>query len=155
MEVATGFPFVGSATVTVSNESTSAQGSSVVADAMRFLYHHALPPDEVPPAPVANLTVTLDQGDLSLSWSAVTTDSAGSPETTSYYVVYRDEDPGFSPGPGDSIAGVTETSYLDPGAAGDTLTNYFYIVHAVDTSANKSSDSARVGEFDIYLETSP
>jgi len=149
------YPFASTATVTVTNESTSTQGSSVVADAIRFLFHHALPPDTIPPAPVTDLTALLSQNDIALSWSAVTTDTTGASETISYYVVYRNEDPGFAPGPGDSITGTVDTTYLDAGAAGDTLTNYFYIVHAVDASGNRSSDSARIGEFDIYLETSP
>jgi N-acetylmuramoyl-L-alanine amidase len=146
------FPFIGTATVTVSNESTATQGSSVVADAVRFLFHHALPPDEAPPAAVDDLQAALSVGDIALSWSTVTADTAGSPESVSYYVIYRSQDPASD---GDSIAGPTESAYLDPGAAKDTLANYFYLVRAVDTSGNRSELSNRVGEFDAVLQTGP
>jgi N-acetylmuramoyl-L-alanine amidase len=132
------FPFSATASVTVNNDST-ADGSAVVADAVRFLFHHALP---------AGLSVA----DIILSWTAVTIDSAGSPENVSHYAVLRSQDPVLE---GDSIAGVTGTSYLDVGAAGDTLTHYFYIVRAVDLSGNRSAPSDRVGEFDGYLQAGP
>ena len=146
------FPFIGTATVTVSNESTGTQGSMVVADAVRFLFHHALPPDETPPAAVEDLRAALSGSDVALSWSAVTVDSAGSPESISYYVIYRSQDPASD---GDSIAGPAGEYYLDAGAAGDTLTNYLYLVRAVDGSGNRSELSNRVGEFDAILRTGP
>ncbi|MCK4597932.1 hypothetical protein KAU04_07810, partial [bacterium] len=149
------YPFSGTATVIVSNDSTSTQGSSVVADAIRFLFHHALPPDTIPPAPVTDLTALLSQNDIVLSWSAVTTDTTGASETISYYVVYRNEDPGFAPGPGDSITGTVDTAYLDAGTAGSIMTNYFYVIRAVDTSNNKSDNSGCVGEFDKSLNVEP
>jgi len=145
------FPFIGSATVTVSNDST-AGGSAVVADAVRFLFHHALPPDEIPPAAVDDLQAALSVSDITLSWSAVTIDSAGSPESVSYYVIYRSPDPASD---GDSIAGPTGSAYLDTGAAKDTLADYFYLVRAVDGSGNRSELSNRVGEFDATLRTNP
>ncbi len=146
------FPFNGTASVTLSNDSTATQGSSVVADAIRFLFHHALPPDETPPAAADDLTAGLSAGDIALSWSPVTVDTSGSPENVSYYIIYRSQDP---TGTGDSIAGPAGSPYLDPGAAGDTLANYFYLVRAVDGSGNRSELSNRVGEFDIIMETAP
>jgi hypothetical protein len=52
---------------------------------------------------------------------------------------------------GDSIAAPPETTYLDAGAMGDTLANFYYAVKAVDAGGNKSDDSNCVGEFDKYL----
>jgi hypothetical protein len=60
----------------------------------------------------------------------------------------------FGDGPqeaGDSLAGTADTTHLDPGAAGDVLTNYYYIVKAVDWADNKSDASNQVGEFDRSL----
>jgi len=146
------YPFIGTASVTLSNDSTATQGSSVVADAVRFLFHHALPPDATPPEAAGDLTADMSAGDIALSWSPVTVDTAGSPESVSHYVVYRSADPSSD---GDSIAGPTGAFYVDAGAAGDTLTNYFYLIRAVDGSGNRSEPSNRVGEFDAVLRTSP
>ena len=65
-----------------------------------------------------------------------------------YYVVYRSSAI-FSTG--DSLIGTTETQYIDPGAAGDTGTNYYYTVKVVDLLEQKSPFSNQVGEFDIDL----
>lgn len=65
-----------------------------------------------------------------------------------YYVVYRSAAV-FSTG--DSLMSTTETEYTDPGAVGDTGTNYYYTVKAVDLSEQKSPFSNQVGEFDIDL----
>jgi hypothetical protein len=70
-----------------------------------------------------------------------------------HYIVFRGTDPGFAASGGDSIAGTKGTSYRDLGAAGDTLTNYFYLVKATDPSRNLSEDSNRVGEFDKNVIT--
>jgi hypothetical protein len=49
------------------------------------------------------------------------------------------------------------TEFLDTGAAGDSLVNYFYTVKAVDLGGNLSAESNCVGEFDVRLmnTTSP
>jgi hypothetical protein len=70
-------------------------------------------------------------------------------------VVYRSGDPNFDPAPGDSIAAVAETTYVDLGAAGTVGTNYFYVVRAVDEVGNKSTNSLIIGEFDQLLSAGP
>ena len=67
-------------------------------------------------------------------------------------MIYRSTSPGSS---GDSLAGTTDTTYLDMGAAGTVGTNYFYTVKAVDEAGHKSNESNRVGEFDIGLTNEP
>jgi N-acetylmuramoyl-L-alanine amidase len=138
-----GFPF--EAIISASDRDT------LMARVMNFL----MPLDNVPPAAVSDLTATLSGNDIALSWSAVSIDTTGSTEVISHYVVYRSEDPDFEPGPGDSIAGTPENNYSDGGAAGDTLTNYFYVIRAVDSAGNKSASSSRVGEFDKFIYTNP
>jgi len=147
-------PLSGTASVTVTDYWTG-EGNAVVADAIRFLYHHPPPSDSIPPAPVMDLTAILSQDNLVLSWLEVTADTAGSQEIISHYVVYRGEDPYFDPGPGDSIAGVAETTYVDSGVAGTVGSNHFYLVRAVDAAGNKSANSRSVGEFDRLLSSGP
>jgi hypothetical protein len=65
------------------------------------------------------------------------------------YVIYRGTDP---VAPGDSLDISADTSYIDPGATGDTLSHYFYAVKAVDAIGKRSEASNRVGEFDLRLE---
>ncbi len=130
---------------------SSSDRDTLMARVMGFL----MPADDVPPAAVTDFTATLSGSDIALSWSAVTVDSAGSPENVSYYVVYRNSDPVFTAGPSDSIAGVGGDNYLDVGAAGDTLTNYFYLVRAVDSAGNASANSSTVGEIDKSLASGP
>jgi N-acetylmuramoyl-L-alanine amidase len=134
-----GFPFE-----TITSPSSR---DTLMARVMGFL----MPPDNIPPAPVTDLKALLSLNDLVISWSAVTTDTTGQGETLSHYVVYRSEDPHFEPGPGDSIAGVAQTTYLDSEAVGTVGSNYFYVVRAVDEAGNKSVNSMPVGEFDKFL----
>jgi hypothetical protein len=102
-----------------------------------------------PPAEVDDLLLDMvsgaksSSGDILLWWSPVE-DNFG----VDYYVVYRGLGPNF---PGDSIAAPAETTYLDVGAVGDTLANYFYMIKAVDVGGNKSGNSNCVGEFDEPL----
>jgi hypothetical protein len=101
--------------------------------------------DEVPPFPVDNLRTRLKKsgkttGDIELLWS-LPYDNIG----VDHYLVYRDTTAG---GPGDSLDQVAGTYYIDSGAAGDTLVNYYYHVKAVDAAGNVSEESNRAGEFD-------
>jgi len=105
--------------------------------------------DLYPPEDVDDLSVDIvstaksSSGDLLLWWSPVEDDRG-----VEHYIVYRGLDPYIL---GDSLAAPAETTYLDVGALGDTLANFFYMVKAVDVGANKSGDSNCVGEFDIPL----
>jgi hypothetical protein len=137
------------ASVTVTDQAWGPDGLYVVADAVKFIYLA----DTTPPQAPADLAVGLAESDIALDWSAVTQDTSGNPETISHYIVYHSTDPAVIPG--DSIAGISGTEYLDAGAAGSTGTNYFYIVRAADASGNESKDSGQVGEYDVGLQTAP
>jgi hypothetical protein len=105
--------------------------------------------DASPPEPIDDLSIVLDNGSKSfsgnmfLSWTKPYDDVG-----VSRYVVYRSTDPASM---GDSLAGTTDSSYTDPGTAGNIAENYFYVVKAVDAAGNKSAESNRVGEFDAVL----
>jgi hypothetical protein len=97
------------------------------------------------PSPVDDLAVAPANGDIVLSWSAPAA------KTVDRYVIYRDTDSAFEPGPEDSIGGTADTSYVDAGAAGMVGTNYYYVVKAVDGAGQKSDPSGTVGEYDVEL----
>jgi len=102
--------------------------------------------DPVAPSAIGDLKATLSVSDIFLEWSHVKDNVA-----IDHYVVFRGADPRFEPTSGDSVGGTKSTSYLDPGAAGNTDANYFYVVKATDPSRNLADDSNRVGEFDAGL----
>ena len=102
--------------------------------------------DQTPPAAVANLDVTLSGADLFLSWAPVNSDTSGGPEQIDHYIVFRDTIAGGTLP--DSLAALSDTCYLDPGAAGGS---YYYLVRAVDTAGQKSEPSQRVGSFEQEL----
>jgi hypothetical protein len=104
--------------------------------------------DPLAPSAIRDLTIQLSMNDIYLEWS-----HAGDNVGIDHYVVYRGSDPEFAPTSGDSISGTRSTSYLDPGAAGDTLTHYFYVVKARDPSRNLAEESNWVGEFDKNIIT--
>jgi hypothetical protein len=103
--------------------------------------------DPVAPSAIGDLTATLSVNDIALQWSHAADNVA-----IDHYVVFRSTDPGFVPAGGDSVYQTKGTSYLDPGAAGSTVNNYFYVVKAADPSRNKAEDSNRVGEFDADMD---
>ena len=142
------FPFADTARVTVTNQFTT--GTYVIADAIQWLYISPIG-SEAPPAAVGDLASHKSAGDIVLTWTAVTTDTLGNPETVDGYVIYRNSDPAVMPG--DSIGTSASTEYTDPGAAGSTGTNYFYVIRAVDDGQTKSEASNRVGEFDRQVLT--
>ncbi|KPL19200.1 MAG: hypothetical protein AMJ92_04080 [candidate division Zixibacteria bacterium SM23_81] len=103
--------------------------------------------DPVVPSTIGDLTANLAENDILLEWSHAADNVA-----IDHYVVYRATQPYFEATGGDSLGGTKGTSYLDLGAAGDTLTNYFYVAKAMDPSRNLSEDSNQVGEFDASLD---
>ena len=104
------------------------------------------------PAAITDLGARLAGDRLHLTWSAVTVDQVGVPLSVDHYVVYRGDDPSFSPGAPDSIGATAGTSFDDPAAAvKDTVTNHYYVVRAVDGSGGTADDSNRAGEFDRGL----
>ncbi len=142
------FPFADTARVTVSNFFTTK--SYVIADAIQWVYVGPWSSD-APPAAVTDLASHKSGGDIVLTWSAVTSDTLGQPETVDEYVIYRDTDPAIVPG--DSIGATAGTAYTDPGAAGTSGTNYYYAVRAADDAGAKSTPSGPVGEFDRQVLT--
>jgi hypothetical protein len=140
------FPFADTARVTVTNYFTT--NDYVIADAIQWLYVSPLS-SNAPPAAVTDVTSHKSGGDIVLTWSAVTTDTLGQPETIDEYVIYRDTDP--SAVPADSIGASAGTEFTDTGAAGSSSTNYFYVVRAVDDAKSTSAVSNMVGEFDVDL----
>jgi fibronectin type 3 domain-containing protein len=106
--------------------------------------------DTTAPDAITDLAIELENGaksssgDLQLTWSP-----SGDDVAVTHYVVYRDSSAGA---PGDSLAATTDTAYLDPGAVGDVMIQYYYTVRAVDWVANKSNASNQVGEFDRELD---
>jgi C1A family cysteine protease len=103
-----------------------------------------------PPAAVTGLTATLvdgaksSSGDILLAWTEPYAESG-----VSHYVIYRSTAPTTT---GDSLGATADTTYVDGGAAGDTLANYYYTVRAVDSEGRNSAPSGQVGEFDRPLK---
>jgi hypothetical protein len=111
-----------------------------------------------PPAAITDLTITINAGTIDLSWSAITVDSSGFTTTIDHYVIYRGTKAYFTPTSLDSIAGVSpitlnfnDNNLGGADVVGDTLTNYFYTVEAVDQYGNRAKPSNRVGEYDYQL----
>jgi len=105
--------------------------------------------DTTPPDVITDLAVELtngaksSSGDLQLTWSSSSDDVA-----VTGYVIYRSTSSGSL---GDSLAGTSDTAYVDSGVIGDVMTHYYYTVKAVDWVANKSDASNQAGEFDREL----
>jgi M6 family metalloprotease-like protein len=109
-----------------------------------------------PPTAIADLMATLAGDVIHLSWSAVTEDTSGMPITVDHYVIYRHDDPDFTPASADSVGSTLDIFYDDPSPAlKDTSINNYYVAKAVDDRGRKSSDSNKVGEFDSEVITLP
>jgi uncharacterized lipoprotein YddW (UPF0748 family) len=130
---------------------TNAADEIVIADAVRWKYIESLEP-EAPPAAVTDLTSQKSNTDIVLTWSEVTTDTLGNPASIDGYIIYRNSDP--TTVPADSIGATASAGFTDPGAAGSSGTNYYYVVRAVDDGQAKSANSNMVGEFDRQLGSS-
>jgi hypothetical protein len=108
------------------------------------------------PTAVTDLSATLAEDAIQLSWSAVTEDEVGQPMVVNHYVIYRDEDPYFSASEGDSIGATVGTAFQDTTAAvGDPFIDHYYIVRAVSDLGMKSAGSNTGGEFDRGLANQP
>jgi hypothetical protein len=85
-----------------------------------------------------------------LAWDQVSTGEDGSSEPGPIrYRVYCDEDPGFTPGPGNLLTTIPDLSYPHTDARiGDPAANLYYLVTVLDGADNESAISNRVGEFD-------
>jgi hypothetical protein len=112
------------------------------------------------PETIADLAIGINGENIELSWSAVTLDETGLPTTIGGYIIYRGTSAYFTPGPSDSIGftddltlSFVDNNILGADVIGDTLTNYFYVVVALDIYDNRSAVSNRVGEFDYQIVT--
>ncbi len=97
--------------------------------------------DVTRPAEVAGLGADRSGGDVGLSWSAVTSDALGRPETIGQYRIYRGTSASFVPdiaGGSNRIGTAGTAQFTDPGAAGDAA-SYFYLITAVDAAGNESA----------------
>jgi serine protease AprX len=114
---------------------------------------NATPSYGQPPDAISDLAATLtngaksSSGDIFLSWTEPNSDLG-----VDYYVIYHATDPEAAM---DSVGYTSNTTYSDPGVAGDTLTQHYYTVKTVDTGGQKSAESNKAGEFDRYLITAP
>jgi len=107
-----------------------------------------------PPEAVGDLNAVLagygsgsPDPDIRLTWTEPASESG-----LDHYVIYRSTDPG---GTMDSLAALSDTTYLDPGAGGDPAGNFYYLVRAVDALGRKGPVSGRVGEFDVEVINVP
>jgi hypothetical protein len=112
------------------------------------------------PSAVVDLNAAVVGNTIQLTWSDVTTDTSGAPTSVSRYVVYRGTSAYFAPTPADSIGnvlqgqqGFTDNNIGGADVVGDTGTNYFYCILAVDVAAGRSALSNRVGEYDYRIFT--
>ena len=114
--------------------------------------------DTSPPESVTDLRTAVSDDNILLEWTA-------SADAVSYNV-YRDTEPDFTPdqtGGSNRIATDVNDEDLettgfqwtntsdDVVLVGDTNSNYFYAITAVDAAGNESEPSNKAGEFDIQL----
>ncbi len=112
------------------------------------------------PSRATDLMATVAGNAIQLSWSPVTTDTSGSTTTLSRYIIYRGTRAYFTPTPAESIGvaapasiAFTDNNLGGADVVGDTGTNYFYCLQAVDAGGGRSEFSNRVGEFDYQIYT--
>ncbi len=74
--------------------------------------------------------------DAVLTWTAVTNDIYGKPDTVVSYEVYRGTTLNFVPAAGNRIGQPTSPTFTDPGALSGAAPNYYYLVRAIDASGN-------------------
>jgi uncharacterized protein (UPF0179 family) len=112
------------------------------------------------PRPITDLMAAVAGNAIQLTWSPISTDTSGSATTLARYVVYRGTRAYYTPTAAESIgvavpAAVSFTDNNSGGAdvVGDTSTNYFYCLQAVDAGGGRSAISNRVGEYDYQIYT--
>ncbi|MDH3285084.1 MAG: peptide-N-glycosidase F-related protein, partial [Acidobacteriota bacterium] len=100
--------------------------------------------DVSPPAPVSALLVDKTAADVNLVWDVVAADIFGNPESIDHYKVYRGTTPDFVPDKagGTNLSGTAISENFSDLGAGSDGTTYFYLVSAVDASANEGNTRA-------------
>jgi len=112
------------------------------------------------PSAITDLMATVVGASIQLTWTPVTTDTSGAPTTLDRYVIYRGTRAYFTPTFAESIATAipsavqfTDNNIGGVSVVGDTDTNYFYCMVAVDVAGSRSALSNRVGEYDYQIVT--
>ncbi len=123
--------------------------TAVVADDTTVVNFLLAPEEVAPPEAIDDLTVTLSVADLVLQWTAVTTDTSGSPLAIDFYRIYRDTVSDFVTAT--LLDSTVELFYVDDtGVVGNTGIHHFYVVTAA-ASGQESEYSNKVGEFNRSL----
>ena len=102
--------------------------------------------DSVPPAAPANVTLAPATGSITVSWSAVTHDSLGQPESVAYYEVFRSAAAYFDAESPTFLASASGTSFVDTSPPSGKV---FYRILAWDTSGNRGAASGAEGRFEF------
>jgi hypothetical protein len=91
------------------------------------------------------VTTNLSGGNFTIAWSAVV--------NADHYEVWRSDVPYFMIGVGGSvkIAEPTSPMVVDNAGIGNTNTNYYYYILAVDEHGQTSPVSTHIGEFDFGI----
>ncbi len=100
--------------------------------------------DTIPPAAPDEVTLIPSEGHITVTWSAVTSDSIGGPEQVSFYEVYRAMIPYFETENVYFLSSVIDTSYVDSAPPDGDV---YYRVVAWDESANRGLQSDTQGRF--------
>ncbi|OXM14398.1 right-handed parallel beta-helix repeat-containing protein [Paenibacillus herberti] len=93
--------------------------------------------DNALPSTVSNVTSTLSNGYVQLSWAAATDSGSG----IAHYNIYRGTTAGFTPAYTSMVGESTGTSFMD-NARPKSNTTYYYKVEAEDYNGNNGSASA-------------
>jgi len=105
--------------------------------------------DDVPPERVTGVAAQKTSDSIILSWDDVDEDAFGGEESLDCYRIERSTSPFGRRRP---IAFTLEPTYEDePAGFGNPDTNYFYYIHAVDTTGN-SGDAGLAAEMDYQME---
>lgn len=107
--------------------------------------------DSVPPAAPSTVTLTPSAGSITVSWTAVTQDTLGQPETVAYYEIFRSTGAYFDAESGTYLASSGVTSYVD---AAPPSGKVFYRVLAWDASGNRGAPSGAHGRFEFSSDGS-
>lgn len=101
------------------------------------------------PMPPADVTIALNDTDVTLSWTHVSANDA--------YEVWWSERPYFLPGEGDTtksdvrLDGSAVLHYTASTAVGDPAINHYYVVRGINACGVTSAFAGRTGEFDYAL----
>jgi hypothetical protein len=114
----------------------AAPGAAPMVSGRAILFTTAKFASSSPQAPT-NLTAIRSSNDIQLRWNGVHIDILNNPISVDGYKLYRDVSPYFTPGTGNCIATIPDTTYLDVNAVAGT--KYFYVIQAYMSGSLVSS----------------